>query len=154
VGSAFGAFWEDPEDGFIKFAVKRASKQEQTLHMEGKLHVILYFRVVCGWKRIPEILWRNGLKASWTMFFFIFCQLFDISDYFSKWSAPKVLWNFEKSSNMPKNLAKNEKSIVHHTFNFAIFPQFWAIFDDISKCSTLKVFETLKNLLSAKEAQN
>ena len=27
----------------IKFTVKRASKQHQTLHMEGKLHVILYF---------------------------------------------------------------------------------------------------------------
>ena len=34
--SKFGAFWEDPEGGFIKFAVKRASKQDQTLHMEGE----------------------------------------------------------------------------------------------------------------------
>ena len=42
--STFGAIWEDPEGGFIKFVVKRASKQDQTLHMEGKLHVILYFR--------------------------------------------------------------------------------------------------------------
>ena len=33
-----------PEGGFIKFAVKRALKQDQTLHMEGKLHIILYFR--------------------------------------------------------------------------------------------------------------
>ena len=47
VGSAFGAFWEEPEGGFIKFMVKRASKQDQTLHMEGKLHVILYFREEC-----------------------------------------------------------------------------------------------------------
>ena len=47
VGSAFGAIWENPEGGFIKFAVKRASKQDQSLHMEGKLHVILYFREVC-----------------------------------------------------------------------------------------------------------
>ena len=46
VESAFGAFWEDPEGGFIKFVVKRASKQDQTLHMEGKLHIILYFRVM------------------------------------------------------------------------------------------------------------
>ena len=37
----------DHEVGFIKFAVKIASKQDQTLHMEGKLHIILYFRVVC-----------------------------------------------------------------------------------------------------------
>ena len=43
VGSAFEAFWEDPEGGFIKFAVKSASKQDQTLHMEGKLHINLYF---------------------------------------------------------------------------------------------------------------
>ena len=48
VRSAFGAIWEDPEGGFIKFAVKRASKQDETLHMEGKLHVILYFRAVCA----------------------------------------------------------------------------------------------------------
>ena len=32
---------------FIKFAVKRALKQDQTLHMEGKLQVILYFREEC-----------------------------------------------------------------------------------------------------------
>ena len=44
MGSEFGAIWEDPEGGFIKFVVKRASKQDQTLHMEVKLHVILYFR--------------------------------------------------------------------------------------------------------------
>ena len=47
VESTFGATWEDPEGGFIKFVVKRASKQDQTLHMEGKLHVILYFREEC-----------------------------------------------------------------------------------------------------------
>ena len=46
MGSAFGAFWEDPEGGFIKFAVKRALKQNKTLHMEAKLQVILYFRNV------------------------------------------------------------------------------------------------------------
>ena len=50
VGSTFGAILEDPEGGFIKFGVKRASKQDQTLHMEGKLHVILYFREVCRLK--------------------------------------------------------------------------------------------------------
>ena len=36
MGSKFGAIWEDPEVGFIKFVVKRASKQDQTLHMEGE----------------------------------------------------------------------------------------------------------------------
>ena len=43
MASTFGAIWEDSEGGFIKFVVKRASNQDQTLHMEGKLHVILYF---------------------------------------------------------------------------------------------------------------
>ena len=42
VGSEFGR--TDPEVGFIKFVVIRASKQDQTFHMERKLHVILYFR--------------------------------------------------------------------------------------------------------------
>ena len=47
MGSAFGATWEDPEGGIIKFAVKRALKQDQTLHMEGKFYIILYFREEC-----------------------------------------------------------------------------------------------------------
>ena len=42
-GSVFWATWEDPGGGFIKFAVKRALKQDQTLHMEEKLRFILYF---------------------------------------------------------------------------------------------------------------
>ena len=46
VGSKFGAIWVDPEGGFIKFAVKQASKQDQILHMEGKFRVIFYFMVV------------------------------------------------------------------------------------------------------------
>ena len=48
MGSTFGAIWEDPEGGFIKFMVKRALKQDQTLYMEGKLHIILYFREECN----------------------------------------------------------------------------------------------------------
>ena len=52
MGSASGVriwgYLEDPEGGFIKFVVKRASKQDQTLHMEVKLHVILYFREEWG----------------------------------------------------------------------------------------------------------
>ena len=35
VGSEFGGTWEDPGGGFIKFAVKRALKQDQIVHMEG-----------------------------------------------------------------------------------------------------------------------
>ena len=47
VGSTFGGTWEDPEGGIIKFAVKRALKQDQTLHMEGKLQFIRYFSREC-----------------------------------------------------------------------------------------------------------
>ena len=47
MGSTFGAICEAPEGGIIKFAAKRALKQDQTLHMERKLHVILYFREEC-----------------------------------------------------------------------------------------------------------
>ena len=47
MGSEFGGTWEDPGGGFIKFAAKRALKQDQILHMEGKLHTILYFREEC-----------------------------------------------------------------------------------------------------------
>ena len=43
VGSTFGGTWEDPGGGFFKFAVKRALKQDQTVHMEGKLQFIRYF---------------------------------------------------------------------------------------------------------------
>ena len=41
MGSAFGAIWKDPGGGFFKFAVKRALKQDQIVHMEGKLQFIL-----------------------------------------------------------------------------------------------------------------
>ena len=47
MGSAFGAIWEEPKGGFIKFTVKRALKQDQTLHMEGKLQFIRYFSREC-----------------------------------------------------------------------------------------------------------
>ena len=61
MGSEFWAIWEDHEGGFIKFAVKRALKQDQTLHMEGKLHVILYFRAVWSMdavKRHPNLIFQ------------------------------------------------------------------------------------------------
>ena len=47
VGSAFGGTWEDLEGGIMKFAVKRALNQDQTLHMEGKLQFIRYFSREC-----------------------------------------------------------------------------------------------------------
>ena len=41
VGSEFGGTWEDPGGGFFEFAVKRALKQDQIVHMEAKLQFIL-----------------------------------------------------------------------------------------------------------------
>ena len=35
VGSTFGGTWEDPGGAFFKFAVKRALKQDQIVHMGG-----------------------------------------------------------------------------------------------------------------------
>ena len=43
MGSEFGATWEDSGGGFIKFAVTRALKHDQIVHMEVKFQVILYF---------------------------------------------------------------------------------------------------------------
>ena len=54
VGSEFGGTWEDPGGGFIKFAVKRALKQDQTLHMEEKLQFILYFSTECAFFSCQE----------------------------------------------------------------------------------------------------
>ena len=47
VGSEFGGTWEDLGGCFSKFALKRALKQDQIVHMEGKLQVILYFSREC-----------------------------------------------------------------------------------------------------------
>ena len=62
VGSAFGATWEDPEGGIIKFAVKRALKQDQTLHMEGKLQFILYFSRECVMKPTSSCSYCNKVR--------------------------------------------------------------------------------------------
>ena len=37
MGSTFGGTWEDHGGGFFKFAVKRALKQDQIVHMELNL---------------------------------------------------------------------------------------------------------------------
>ena len=46
----------------------------------------------------------NGLKASWTRLFFIFCQIFAIFDDSSNWRTPKGLRNFEKIIKFGQNL--------------------------------------------------
>ena len=47
MGSEFGGTWEDPGGVFFEFAVKRALKQDQIVHMEEKLQIILYFSREC-----------------------------------------------------------------------------------------------------------
>ena len=77
MGSTFWGTWEDPRGGFFKFAVKRASKQDQTLHMEGKLHVILYFRAVCATKTKFIVFWkyRNFVTALFFQFKSTACEV-------------------------------------------------------------------------------
>ena len=53
---------------------------------------------------------RNALRQVERGFSSFFCLIFGIFDDFSKYSAPKALRNFKKSSNMPKKLAKNEET--------------------------------------------
>ena len=45
-------------------------------------------------------------------FYSLFCQIFAIFDDFSKWSALKVLGNFEKSSNMRKNFGEKRRKAL------------------------------------------
>ena len=61
VGSEFGGTSVDPGRVFFEFAVKRALKQDQILHMEGKHQAILYFSREC------------------TVFWFIFFTIYILS---------------------------------------------------------------------------
>ena len=54
MGSKFEGTWEDPGGDFFEFAVKRALKQDQIVHMEGILQVIPYFSRECF------NLWKNS----------------------------------------------------------------------------------------------
>ena len=59
--------------------------------------------------RVLEVPWRNGIKASWSRFFFNFCQIFGTCIWwFFKWSVlkVKVLQNFLKIIEYTKNLLK------------------------------------------------
>ena len=48
MGSTFGGTWEDLGGGFFKFAMKKALKQDQIVHMEGKHQVILFSSTSAG----------------------------------------------------------------------------------------------------------
>ena len=43
MGSEFGGTWEHSGGVFFESALKRALKQDQIVHLEGKLQYILYF---------------------------------------------------------------------------------------------------------------
>ena len=49
-----------PLGGFFKFVVKRALTQDQIVHMEGKLQVILYFSRECSTKEIAGVYFSNS----------------------------------------------------------------------------------------------
>ena len=57
MGSEIGDTWEDHGAGFFKFAVKRALKQGQIVHTEGKLQFILYFSMECVIASSGKELW-------------------------------------------------------------------------------------------------
>ena len=59
--------------------------------------------------------WVEGMLNK--AFLYFFCQMFAIFDDFSKWSPPKVLWRFEKSSNMAKLWQKKKNSFVQLASN-------------------------------------
>ena len=52
--------------------------------------VLYYSRCKPGF-RVPEVLWRTGLQGRRTRHFFIFCQILDIFEDFSKWYEVKLL---------------------------------------------------------------
>ena len=61
--------------------------------------------------RVLEVALSNGMNTSWTrLFYVVFCQIFD---HFSKWSKPKVLQSFEKSSKLAKIRKKWTKALFY-----------------------------------------
>ena len=55
MGSEFGGTWEDPEGCFFIFAEKRALKQDQIVHMEGKFKL---FSTSAGSEGLYDI-WKS-----------------------------------------------------------------------------------------------
>ena len=51
---------EDPGGVFFEFVVKRALKQDQIVHLEGKLQFILYFSRECVENRYRHIYLHNS----------------------------------------------------------------------------------------------
>ena len=116
VGSAFGAFWE----GFIKFVVKRASKQDQTLHMEGKLRVILYFREEWAINPTPSVHHLSLIISSFQVCF---------------WMTSSVNQN---ALNWPGNLANVGKIMHKVVFVFLRIENAFYSFDRFLKCLYIK----------------
>ena len=53
--STFGGTWEDPGSGFFEFEGKRALKQDQIVHMEGKFKL---FSTSAGSEGLYDI-WKS-----------------------------------------------------------------------------------------------
>ena len=68
MGSTFGGTWEDPGGGFFEFAVKRAIKQDQIVHIEGKLQIIRYFSRECE-------IFKNCKTKSHAFYLYLFSQI-------------------------------------------------------------------------------
>ena len=68
MGSKFGDTWEIPGGGFFEFAVKRALKQDQIVHLEGKLQFILYFSRECS----SKYNFGNANQISYDIIFYCF----------------------------------------------------------------------------------
>ena len=62
------------------------------------------------WKCSGEMCFRALVELGFSSFFAKNFGIFD--KFFSKWSMPNALWNFENSSNMPKICQKLKKGLV------------------------------------------
>ena len=60
--------------------------------------------------------WKSG-KLNSRAFLHSLPNFFALFDDFSKWSVPKTLWKFEKSSNMAKLWQKMKKNLIQLAFN-------------------------------------
>ena len=80
--------------------------------------VYLQYRGEMDWWQVEQ-----GFSSFFEYFFLV------IYDGFAKWSSPKVLWNFKKSSNVAKNWQKMKKSLVQLAFNplfgWFLVPENW-----------------------------
>ena len=123
-GVAFGGTWEDPGGCFFKFAVKRALKQDQIVHMEGKLQFILYFSR--EWLYLVDHLFDHGFfSLHWDEW--LLCS----HNYRVDWRKKiqknvaflLIYWlDYRSDFLLLKNLRRGKKQVeVHSMHNFMEF---------------------------------